>query len=175
MLTGKVPFKGDTPVNIALKHINEYIDFEKDISEDIPKDIKILLYKLTQKQSDRYQNAYELINDIEHIEKDIELHFEEDYGLYHTQKLNSLNEELKTNIPKQLKEEGVDTNMRKKSKNKISNKKKMTILGVLLLLYCLFQLHSSHITLRTYLLQKIMKCQILKMLHSKMLLVDLKL
>ncbi len=141
MLTGKVPFKGDTPVNIALKHINEYIDFEKDISEDIPKDIKILLYKLTQKkQSDRYQNAYELINDIEHIEKDIELHFEEDYGLYHTQKLNSLNEELKTNIPKQLKEEGVDTNMRKKSKNKISNKKKMTILGVLLALILSFSI-----------------------------------
>lgn len=139
MLTGKVPFKGDTPVNIALKHISEDIDFEKDISEDIPKDIKGLLYKLTQKkQSDRYQNSYELINDIEHIENDIELDFEEDYELYHTQKLNSLNEELKNNIPKQLKEEGVNTNMRKKSKDKISNKKMMTILGILLALILSF-------------------------------------
>ncbi|CAH2212841.1 eukaryotic-like serine/threonine-protein kinase [Tepidibacter aestuarii] len=135
MLTGKVPFKGDTPVNIALKHINEDIDFEKDIPDGIPKDIKGLLYKLTQKkQSDRYQSAYELISDIQHIENDIELDFEEDYELYHTQKLNSLNEELKTNIPKELKEEGVNTNMRKKSKKKISNKKKMTILGILLAL-----------------------------------------
>lgn len=135
MLTGKVPFKGDTPVNIALKHINEDIDFEKEIPKEIPKDIKGLLYKLTQKkQSDRYQNAYELIYDIERIENDIELDFEEDYELYHTQKLNSLNEELKTNIPKQLKEEGVNTNMRKKSKDKTNNKKKMTILGILLAL-----------------------------------------
>ncbi|MEJ8553732.1 Stk1 family PASTA domain-containing Ser/Thr kinase [Tepidibacter sp. Z1-5] len=139
ILTGKVPFKGDTPVNIALKHINEDINFEKDIPNNVPKDIKNLLYKLTQKkQSDRYQDAYELIKDIEHIENDVELDFEEDYELYHTQKLNSLNEELKTNIPKQLKEEGVNTNMRKRSKDKINNKKKMTILGVLfaLILSC---------------------------------------
>ncbi|WFD09096.1 Stk1 family PASTA domain-containing Ser/Thr kinase [Tepidibacter hydrothermalis] len=135
MVTGKVPFKGDTPVNIALKHINENIDFEKDIPKDIPKDIKGLLYKLTQKkQSDRYQSAYELINDIEHIENNIELDFEEDYELYHTQKLNILNEELKTSIPKQLEEEGVNTNMRRKSKDKINNKKKLTILGILLAL-----------------------------------------
>ncbi|MCT4508478.1 MAG: Stk1 family PASTA domain-containing Ser/Thr kinase [Tepidibacter sp.] len=135
MLTGKVPFRGDTPVNIALKHINEYIDFEKDIPDNIPKDIKGLLYKLTQKkQSDRYQSAYELINDIEYIENNVELDFEQEYDNYHTQKLNSLNEELKANIPKQLKEEGVNTNMRKKSKKKNSSKKKMTILGVLLAL-----------------------------------------
>ncbi|WP_187296198.1 Stk1 family PASTA domain-containing Ser/Thr kinase [Tepidibacter mesophilus] len=141
MLAGKVPFKGDTPVNIALKHINEDIDFEKDIPTDIPKDIKGLLYKLTQKkQSDRYQNAYELINDIEHIENNIELDFEEDYELYHTQKLDSLNEELKASISKEIKEEGANTNMRKKSKNKISSKKKMTILGVLFALILSFSI-----------------------------------
>ncbi|SHJ58376.1 Stk1 family PASTA domain-containing Ser/Thr kinase [Tepidibacter formicigenes] len=129
MLTGKVPFKGDTPVNIALKHINEEIIFSQEFEGKISKEIKMLVCKLTQKnQINRYQNAEELIRDIEYIENDIEPDFEEDYEYYATQKLDTLNEEIKKQISKDYKEEGAKVDMRNKKKK--SNKRILTILAV---------------------------------------------
>lgn len=123
MLVGKVPFRGDTPVNIALKHISEEISFSNDMDEKIPREIRMLVYKLTQKiQGDRYSNSEELVRDIEYIENNVEPDFEEDYEYYATQKMDELNSEIKKQISNDYKEEGENINMRKKKEKKNNNK-----------------------------------------------------
>ena len=67
MATGKLPFDGDSPVNIALKHIQEEIRF--DDNDDIPTEIKEIIRKATQKSPDRrYKNIDALLDDLDYVE-----------------------------------------------------------------------------------------------------------
>lgn len=79
MLVGRVPFKGDTPVNIALKHIHEEIEFPDDLGFEISEEVKMLVYKMTKKTPDkRHKNVQEVIRDIELLENDMIPDFEEE-------------------------------------------------------------------------------------------------
>ncbi|MBO4913076.1 MAG: Stk1 family PASTA domain-containing Ser/Thr kinase, partial [Butyrivibrio sp.] len=65
MLTGRVPFNGDTTVAIAIKHIQEDLPTPADFNEDIPISVEKIVLKCCQKSPDRrYQNAAELIQDL---------------------------------------------------------------------------------------------------------------
>ena len=65
MLTGRVPFNGDTTVAIAIKHIQEDLPSPADYSDDIPISVEKIVLKCCQKSPDRrYQNAAELISDL---------------------------------------------------------------------------------------------------------------
>ena len=56
MVTGRLPFDGDSPVNIALKHIQNNITFLE--SDDVPLELQDMILKLTQKNPDkRYSGA----------------------------------------------------------------------------------------------------------------------
>lgn len=89
MLIGKVPFRGDSPIAIALQHINDEIEFTQDEKVNIPQSVRTIIKKLTEKSSsDRYQSAEELIEDIEYIEKNIDLDFIKEYDNYATQKID---------------------------------------------------------------------------------------
>lgn len=68
MLTGKVPFDGDNPVTVALKHINEEITPPRELEPSIPPALERCVMKATSKfQTNRYANADELIQDLENI------------------------------------------------------------------------------------------------------------
>ena len=89
MLIGRVPFRGDSPISIALQHINEDIEFTPEEKTKIPHSIRTLISKMTEKdQEDRYQSAEEVIEDIEYIEKNIDLDFIKEYDNYVTQKID---------------------------------------------------------------------------------------
>ncbi|SDA66361.1 serine/threonine protein kinase [Butyrivibrio sp. INlla18] len=65
MLTGRVPFNGDTTVAIAIKHIQEELPTPADYNEDIPISVEKIVLKCCQKSPDRrYQSAAELITDL---------------------------------------------------------------------------------------------------------------
>ncbi|MCR5557481.1 MAG: Stk1 family PASTA domain-containing Ser/Thr kinase [Butyrivibrio sp.] len=65
MLTGRVPFNGDTTVAIAIKHIQEDLPSPADYGDDIPISVEKIVLKCCQKSPDRrYQNAAELISDL---------------------------------------------------------------------------------------------------------------
>lgn len=65
MLTGRVPFNGDTTVAIAIKHIQEELPSMRDIIPDIPVSVEQIVEKCCQKSPDRrYQNVGELIADL---------------------------------------------------------------------------------------------------------------
>ncbi len=89
MLTGRLPFRGDSPISIALQHINDDIEFTDEEKTRIPQSVRTIIRKLTEKSvENRYQNADEVIDDIEYIEKNIDLDFIKEYDSYATKKID---------------------------------------------------------------------------------------
>ena len=65
MLTGRVPFNGDTTVAVAIKHIQEQMPSPREFVPEIPISLEKIVLKCTQKSPDRrYQSAPELIEDL---------------------------------------------------------------------------------------------------------------
>ena len=67
MVTGMVPFDGDTTVAIAIKHLQEEMIPPSEITPDLPHSLEEIITKCTQKSPDRrYSTLAELINDLKH-------------------------------------------------------------------------------------------------------------
>ena len=65
MLTGRVPFNGDTTVAIAIKQIQEPMPSPRDFVPEIPVSVEQIVLKCTQKSPDRrYQSVGALIEDL---------------------------------------------------------------------------------------------------------------
>ena len=65
MLTGHVPFDGDTAVAVAIKHLQEELHGPKEEVPEIPRSTNEIVLKCTQKSSDRrYANMTEVIRDL---------------------------------------------------------------------------------------------------------------
>ena len=65
MLTGRVPYEGDTTVAIALKHIQEPFPDPRDLVPDLPYSVQQIVLKCCEKSPDmRYQNMEELASDL---------------------------------------------------------------------------------------------------------------
>lgn len=68
MLTGKVPFDGDNPVNVALMHINEDVPPPSSVVPTLPPALdKIVLKATARLQSERYRSAEEMIDDLDGV------------------------------------------------------------------------------------------------------------
>lgn len=66
MLTGKLPFSGDTPIGIALKHLQEPIIEPRILAPRIPQSVEnIVLRALMKDPRDRYQTVRALADDLE--------------------------------------------------------------------------------------------------------------
>ena len=71
MLTGKVPFDADTPVSVALKHMQEDPKEPIELNPEIPTAVNQIVVKAMQKEpSARYQNATEMLHDLSKALKD---------------------------------------------------------------------------------------------------------
>ena len=65
MLTGRVPFDADTPVSVALKHMQEEPEEPIEINPHIPVAINKIIMKALQKDATlRYQSASEMLSDL---------------------------------------------------------------------------------------------------------------
>lgn len=65
MLTGRVPFNGETTVAIAIKHIQEELPSPREYVPEIPVSVEQIVFKCCQKSPDRrYQSMGELIDDL---------------------------------------------------------------------------------------------------------------
>ena len=65
LLRGEVPFNGESPVNIALKHMQEDLPSLLDFNPSIPQSVENIVIKATAKNlNDRYQSAAEMLDDI---------------------------------------------------------------------------------------------------------------
>ncbi|NLL76470.1 MAG: Stk1 family PASTA domain-containing Ser/Thr kinase [Clostridiales bacterium] len=65
MLTGRVPFNGETTVAIAIKHIQEPLPSPREYVSEIPVSVEQIVFKCCQKSPDRrYQSMRNLIADL---------------------------------------------------------------------------------------------------------------
>ena len=70
MLTGRVPFEGDTPFTIGVKHKSELPRDPRELNAQIPQDLDRLVLRCMEKdKAMRYQSAEELRADLERIEQ----------------------------------------------------------------------------------------------------------
>lgn len=65
MLAGRVPFDGESPVSVALMHIEEEPINVKCVNMDVPADLAYVTMKaMNREQSKRYQRVQELLDDL---------------------------------------------------------------------------------------------------------------
>ena len=72
MVTGRVPFEGDTPFTIGVKHKSEMPKAPKDLNAQIPDDLSSVIMRCLEKDKEkRYQSAGEVRSELENIQKGI--------------------------------------------------------------------------------------------------------
>jgi len=70
LLTGQVPFTGDTPLEIAMKHLSQIPKPPSELRPDVPHDLDmVVLRALAKEPSERYQSAEEMDADLERVLK----------------------------------------------------------------------------------------------------------
>lgn len=70
MLTGRVPFEGDTPFSIGLKHTSQVPKNPKELNAQIPDDLSRVVLKCMEKdRAKRYQSAAEVLSELIQVEK----------------------------------------------------------------------------------------------------------
>jgi tetratricopeptide (TPR) repeat protein/tRNA A-37 threonylcarbamoyl transferase component Bud32 len=72
MVTGRVPFEGDTPLGIAMKHKSEKPKDPRELNNQIPDDLSRVILRCMEKDKEkRYQSAGEVRSELVNIEKGI--------------------------------------------------------------------------------------------------------
>ena len=134
MLTGRVPFDADTPVSIALMHMQEEAKPPIEINDKIPQSVNDIIMKAMRKdQSLRYQNATEMLNDLKRALRNPDENFvdNKEYTDMPTQKISL----------KEIEEESKKKENLNKKENKfkkfVSKHKGLTIFISLILLFLL--------------------------------------
>src|SRR5215216_1217468 len=73
MLTGELPYDADTPLGIAMKHVNGHLRQPKEVDPQIPAGINAITCRLLAKDpEDRYASDAELIEDLKHVAAGLE-------------------------------------------------------------------------------------------------------
>jgi serine/threonine protein kinase len=72
LLTGEVPFSGDTPVEIAMKHLSTVPEPPSSKRGDVPRDLDMVVMRALGKDpSERYQSAEEMDADLRRINRGV--------------------------------------------------------------------------------------------------------
>lgn len=65
MVTGHLPFSGDSPISVALKHLQEDFQEPREINPSIPQSVEnVILKALCKEPSRRYASAREMVDDL---------------------------------------------------------------------------------------------------------------
>ena len=126
MLTGRVPFDAETPVQVALMHINEQMVPPSRYVPTIPPRLEAIILKATAKvQVSRYANVDEIIKELDKIELISAVVGEEAVA-------PEIRKADRTALDKQKKEAAAEKKKRNK-KNSEGNSRKYIIIGAVLL------------------------------------------
>ncbi|MBR3162808.1 MAG: Stk1 family PASTA domain-containing Ser/Thr kinase [Clostridia bacterium] len=140
MLTGKLPFDADTPVSVALKHMQEEPEEPIEINENIPEAVNDIIMKALRKDTNlRYANATAMLRDLNMALKDPDGDFVDDQDTY--------TDEFATQRISTIYDEDIDnTRNGKRSKKKDNkfvawikeHKKISAVVGLILLFFLSF-------------------------------------
>ena len=79
MLTGRLPFDGDSPVSVAIQHISAKPMSPRELIPDIPLGLEEITMKAMEKNPvDRFQSAGEMLDDLDEFRRDPNLVFRYD-------------------------------------------------------------------------------------------------
>lgn len=114
MLAGTMPFRGETAVEIALKHIKEPMPSVRKVNPKVPQSLENVILKATAKNpKNRYNNVRELYDDLKTTmsperadEKRIVFKYPEN-DIEDTKVMNTLKDELNKNDSKEEKEDKI--------------------------------------------------------------------
>ena len=135
MVTGRVPFDADTPVSVALKHMQEEPEEPIELNPNLPSAVNRIIMKALKKDTTlRYQSATDMLADLRQALKNPNGDFVEDRSYDATAKTQKINTDLYGNIEEE------DNN---KKKGKKDNKfvafiKRHKVLSVIIGLILLF-------------------------------------
>ncbi len=120
LLTGQLPFDGESPVAIALKQMQAEAKRPRELNPDIPEGLEEIIMRAIQKDPDlRYQSASEMLRDIDEFKRNPSVIFEYKYFI---------DEATTRYFDTPDSEEGEDgkkkKNKKEKGKNKDGKKKK---------------------------------------------------
>lgn len=77
MLTGRLPYEGDTPVSVAIQHINSLPLSPREINSEIPEALeKITMKAMAPSLAKRYASTDEMLKDIEEYRKNPSVYIE---------------------------------------------------------------------------------------------------
>ena len=80
MLTGRLPFDGETPEQVAVKQMQAIAPAPRTINEEIPEGLEEIIVRAMQKDPNkRYQSAAEMLRDIDEFKKNPSIVFEYKY------------------------------------------------------------------------------------------------
>lgn len=143
MLTGKVPFDGESAVTIALKHFQEEIPSVRLYDRHVPQSLENVVLKATAKDPiDRYQSAEEMSADLATALDSSRLNEPAWHPANHveeTKVLPNLTEQMPTVAPveeivtkpeKEAEEKPVPSKKKAKDQQKPKSKKKLLFLGI---------------------------------------------
>ena len=132
MLTGRVPFDADTPVSVALKHMQEEPIPPIEVNPKIPKAVNDIIMKAIRKDTTlRYQTATDMLRDLSRALKNPNGDFvdnEEYEELAETRKIPTMN-----NV--EIKKETISNNNKKQ--NFFAKHKKLTVFILVVVLFAI--------------------------------------
>ena len=141
MLTGKVPFDADTPVSVALKHMQEEPIAAKDVNPNIPTAVNDIIMKALKKDTNlRYQSATAMLLDLKRALKEPSGNFVDnnEYGEdFPTQRMSTLG------IDEEAAPRATQTKTKKKDNKFIMFIKKHKVLSSIVGLILLFVIALS--------------------------------
>ena len=137
MVTGKVPFDADTPVSVALKHMQEKPQEPIEVNPNVPIAVNKIIMKALQKDTNlRYQTATDMLEDLRKALKNPDGDFVDDEEYDPTAKTQVLHTEMYNNV-RGDKKQNENTKKDGKFKAFIKRHKKLSIFIGLILLFTL--------------------------------------
>ena len=136
LLTGKLPFRGDNAVEIALKHLKEPMPSIRDELPDIPQSVENIILRATAKNpKNRYSDAREMHEDLktcldESRANELKITFKYPENDYDDTKLMKTVKPVKETKPKEIKEGEKEVAKKKKSTENSQNKLLLTLASV---------------------------------------------
>ena len=138
MVTGRVPFDADTPVSVALKHMQEEPEEPIELNPNIPVAVNKIIMKALQKDTTlRYQSSTEMLVDLRKALKDPDGDFVDEKEYDPTAKTQKINTDMYGNIDEMTKNNKKQGKKEGKLETFIKNHKKLSIVIGLVLLFAL--------------------------------------
>lgn len=116
LIAGRLPYDGDTPITIALKHIQEEVELPGKLVPGVSPELETVILKaLAKAPEDRYKNASEFLQDLDKVEAGETIVWEKG-------SLNGSRDVTQTQVHKGMREQ-VTSKDNKSNKAVLNNKK----------------------------------------------------